>query len=194
MTSRQAESISQQLQLSTQLEALYLPQRFRQNWFVADLDAETISALEYKNSDKTKKDYYFSQLFGRGFSQPFLAKFYLSDKIFISTLRTVSWLTPCPELSCILLDWSRTQPKAGGISIVLAPLLSLIFRFQIAQARKLAFAQQLLSGVVDSGSWGGGSQSDIAVRVKVRNEYQYIRAYIHHYIHTSITGAQQGVL
>ena len=143
--------LSQQMRVSTQIEELYrrqLSDPTMQNWFIADLDAETVRMLEGRNVQKTQTDFYLSGIFGRGFSQPFLAKFFVSDKIIISSLRLLSWLTPCPELSCLLLDWSRTSPKAGGLTKILGPLVWHMSRLQLFEARKLACAQSLLSGVV----------------------------------------------
>jgi hypothetical protein len=42
-------------------------------------------------------------------------------------------------------------------------------RESLRMVRKLAFAQQILSGVADSGAWGGETRSDISVRVYARN-------------------------
>ena len=101
----------------------------------------------------------------------FLRKFFLSDIALITALRYLSWLGPCPEFSCLLLDWSRwNQPtKAGGLPPALLPIIENVSMGNIFAARKLAFAQQLISGVPDSGSWGGEALSDTEVRVKARN-------------------------
>eukprot|EP01036_Dinobryon_divergens_P029509 gene29509-38613_t len=168
--SPQAESLAKQLGLATQLSNLYLPNRLRRGWYIADLDAETIYELENKNRDKTASKYYLSRLFGRSFSEQLLKNFYLSDKVFISILRLASWLTPCPELSCLLFDWSRMSPKAGGVSSVIVPILEMLLSGQFVDAKKLAFAQELLSGIPDAGSWGGEALSDTAVRIIARNK------------------------
>ena len=100
-----------------------------------------------------------------------MKNFFLSDTSFITFLRYLSWLGPCPEFSCLLLDWSRwNQPtKAGGLPAVLLPIFEHISKGNIFAAKKLAFAQQLISGVPDSGAWGGEALSDVEVRVKARN-------------------------
>jgi hypothetical protein len=100
-----------------------------------------------------------------------MKNFYLSDAAFISTLRYLSWLGPCPEFSCLLLDWSRwnNPTKAGGLPAVLLPIFELVSKGNLVAAKKLAFAQQLISGVPDAGSWGGEALSDIEIRVKARN-------------------------
>ena len=108
---------------------------------------------------------------GRAREERFLRKFFLSDIALITALRYLSWLGPCPEFSCLLLDWSRwNQPtKAGGLPPALLPIIENVSMGNIFAARKLAFAQQLISGVPDSGSWGGEALSDTEVRVKARN-------------------------
>ena len=100
-----------------------------------------------------------------------MKSFFLSDTYLITALRYLSWMGPCPEFSCLLLDWSRwNQPtKAGGLPAVLLPIFDHISKGNLFAAKKLAFAQQLISGVPDSGSWGGESLSDTEVRVKARN-------------------------
>lgn len=108
---------------------------------------------------------------GRAREERFLRKFFLSDIALITALRYLSWLGPCPEFSCLLLDWSRwNQPtKAGGLPPALLPIIENVSMGNMFAARKLAFAQQLISGVPDSGSWGGEALSDTEVRVKARN-------------------------
>lgn len=100
-----------------------------------------------------------------------MRKFFLSDVALITALRYLSWLGPCPEFSCLLLDWSRwNQPtKAGGLPAALLPIIEHISKGNLFAAKKLAFAQQLISGVPDSGAWGGEALSDTEVRVKARN-------------------------
>lgn len=85
--SPQAETLAKQLGLATQLSNLYLPNRLRRGWYIADLDAETIYELENKNRDKTASKYYLSRLFGRSFSEQLLKNFYLSDKVSILECR-----------------------------------------------------------------------------------------------------------
>jgi len=41
--------------------------------------------------------------------------------------------------------------QAGGLSQVIIPLLRLVLSGEFVEAKKLAFAQELLSGVPDSG-------------------------------------------
>lgn len=74
------------------------------------------------------------------------------------------------HLGSLLLDWSRMSQKAGGLSVALESILEFIASGRFFDARKLAFAQQLISGVPDEGSWGGMAKSDISVRVKSRNQ------------------------
>ena len=112
-----------------------------------------------------------SRFGGRAWEERLLKKFFLSDIALITALRYLSWLGPSPEFSCLLLDWSRwNQPtKAGGLPAVLLPIIEHITKGNLFAAKKLAFAQQLISGVPDSGAWGGEALSDTEVRVKARN-------------------------
>lgn len=112
-----------------------------------------------------------SRFAGRAWERQLMNNFFLSDVLFITTLRYLSWLGPCPEFSCLLLDWSRwNQPtKAGGLPAVLLPIFEHISKGNFFAAKKLAFAQQLISGVPDAGSWGGEALSDTEVRIKARN-------------------------
>ena len=77
---------------------------------------------------------------------------------------------PLSELSLLLIDWSRVEPSAGGVPQVLYPILENLLAFNILEAKKIAFAQSILSGVSDSGDLGGEAMSDVAIRVKARNE------------------------
>jgi hypothetical protein len=79
--SPQAEILASQLGLGTQLKNLYLKNKHKRQWFIADLDSETISLMERKNKDNIITRYYLSKLFGRTFSEQLLLKFYLSDRV-----------------------------------------------------------------------------------------------------------------
>ncbi len=83
-------------------------------------------------------------------------------------MRLMSWLTPCPELGLLILDWSRFA-KAGGLPVVVGPIVGSLLRGDVQGARKLAFTQQMLSGLPDSGAWGGEARSDTTVRIETRN-------------------------
>lgn len=163
--SPQAARIAEQLQLDDQL---VLP-LMRTNWFVADLEAETVSYLEKENSSKVVSMYWSSIVGGRSHKNNFLDRLFLRDATFLSMLRILAWLTPCPELNCLLIDWARMSPKAGGISPLLLPTLELFLQGKLVEARRLLFAQQLVAGLPDWGSWGGEAQSDIEVRISARN-------------------------
>ena len=123
--------------------------------FIADMDSETVYAYENKRSNKKRSNYWKSQVAGRGNNQPLLINFFLSDTNFITFLRVLLWLTPCPEISCLLLDWSRMKPQGGGMPQTLLPLVSLLTSGRLNEVKKLMFTQQLVSGLPDSGYWGG---------------------------------------
>jgi len=187
-----AESLAAKFSLQTQLS---LPLQERPNWFIADLDAETVRSLEAPRAPLVRLAYWGSQITGRTGAAPVLPKFFLSDTTFFTALRLLSWLAvPCPELTVLLLDWSRarrggtgpgngdrgeasTRAKpnnrdsgVGGLPSAVIPVLKLASVGQLDLARKLAFAQTLVSGVPDSGSWGGEARSDVEVRVRSRNK------------------------
>ena len=70
----------------------------------------------------------------------------------------------------LLLDWSRMNPKPGGLSRILIPIIENVLVGNMKEARRLAFTQQLLSGMPDMGGWGGAAKSDVEVRVIARNK------------------------
>lgn len=127
--------------------------------------------LEIPRKHITLASFRASRYAGRAWGERLMRKFFLSDIALITALRYLSWLGPCPEFSCLLLDWSRwNQPtKAGGLPAALLPIIEHISKGNLFAAKKLAFAQQLISGVPDSGAWGGEALSDTEVRVKARN-------------------------
>eukprot|EP01041_Mallomonas_annulata_P005437 gene5437-10906_t len=162
----QADVLARQYNLSTQLDLNLL----QPSWYIADLSKEVVDRLEAIRKPLTNSRFLASQIGGRAFSERLtLRNFFLSDSAFITTLRLLSWLLPCPELAVLLVDWSRMYPRPGGFPLVLAPIFEKIFAGDIRGAQKLAFAQQLISGLPDSGGWGGAARSDIEVRVSARN-------------------------
>ena len=141
------------------------------NWYVADLDAAEVARLEAPRRGLTLSSFHSSRLAGRAWQEQLLKSFFLPDRAIVTTLRLMSWLGPCPELSCLLLDWSRwsNPTKAGGLPFAIVPITQYLLRFNLKGAKKLAFAQQLISGMPDAGAWGGEALSDIEVRVRARN-------------------------
>jgi len=77
------------------------------NWYIADLTSENINKLENKNKFQISLNYLLNLLFGRNFNQQLIKKSLFSDRYLISFLRIFIWFIPCPELSCLLIDWSR---------------------------------------------------------------------------------------
>lgn len=175
-----AENLSERFQLDVQLNmynSIIPPTTSTLNisnmhkWFIADLDSKTVKYLESSRRADTITSFYNSRLAGRAWREQLLKKFFFPDKAIVTTLRILSWLGPCPELSCLLLDWSRfSKPtRAGGLPEVLVPIIQHLIRFEMAAATKLAFAQQLIAGLPDAGEWGGLALSDTFVRVHTRN-------------------------
>ncbi|KAJ1632743.1 hypothetical protein T492DRAFT_986414 [Pavlovales sp. CCMP2436] len=89
-------------------------------------------------------------------------------------VRGLAWVVPCPELTLLVLDWSwsRTRPQ---LSAILEPLLRALASFDLRSARRLAFAQLLLSSSAEGGGStgavfsGGGVGARIEPRMKQRN-------------------------
>ena len=167
--SPKAESIAHQFNFMTQL----CMKLRKPNWYIADLDAETINNLESERKDIVYRKYLRNKLEGRGGSSKNTLFPENVDTFFIVLLRSVLWFTPCPELGLLLIDWSRVEPSAGGLPQVLYPILENLLTFNILEAKKIAFAQSILSGVSDSGDLGGEAMSDVDIRVKARNEAVY---------------------
>lgn len=138
------------------------------NVYIADLSSEQINALETRDSFKVFGRLLGSVFIGRTGDRLTLRQFFLADSFLTTSLRVLCWASPCPELSTLLIDWSRAQ--AGGIPDVVLPILSCIRSGQIDKARKIIFGQQLIGGLADSGDWGGAAGSNIEVRIQKRNE------------------------
>ena len=145
--SPKAEAIAEQFGFSTQLDMnLYRP-----GWYVADLDAETVYKLETERKDIILQKYIRSKIKGRG-NSPKNTLFPESlDSPFIAILRAILWTTPCPELGLLTIDWSRVQPSAGGVPRVVFLILENLLMLRLLEAKKIAFAQQILSGIADDG-------------------------------------------
>ena len=141
-----ANELANQLGLRTQMDLNPID---NDNWYIADLDSNTVRLLEDNRKDIITQQYVDSQIGGRGSNTQFMKSFFLSDTNFITILRLFSWLLPCPELFFILLDWSRTSPRPGGIPDVLVPIANNIITGNIKEAKKLSFAKQIVSGLSD---------------------------------------------
>lgn len=162
------EALASRLGLVSQM---VLPYHLRDNWFIADLDSETVRQLETSRRDTNRARASAYRWAGRGADRRLsLKSFFLSDSSFTSILRLFCWLLPAPELGLLLFDWSRTlDARNGGFPKVLLPLLQNLASLNFADARRLAFTQQLLNGLPDAGGYGGGAGSDTEVRVVERN-------------------------
>ncbi|CAM9212419.1 unnamed protein product [Ectocarpus fasciculatus] len=81
-------------------------------------------------------------------------------------LRALLWLAPCPEAEIMCYDWARSYPRAGGLSVLASSIAESVLSGDFFTAKKLGFAQQIVSGQAGGGNWG---QSD-AIVVKARNQ------------------------
>ena len=167
--SYKAENLAKEYNLDTQLSI-----NFRQNnYYIADLDSETVNSLQSPRKNLILNDFRGFRMGGRSYSQPFLKSFFIDDSSFITFLRLFSWLLPCPELSFLVLDWARTSfpDRAGGIPFasVLIPISQNLLARNFNEVKRIGFAQQLMTGLADSGSYGGEAMSDVDVLVGERN-------------------------
>ena len=83
-------------------------------------------------------------------------------------IRALLWmLSPAPELSVLLLDWSSLTPRpTGGISPIALPVMECLLSGNVREARKLVFGQMVVSG-------SGGQSADVdanAILINKRNE------------------------
>ena len=83
-------------------------------------------------------------------------------------IRALLWmLSPAPELSVLLLDWSSLTPRpTGGISPIALPVMECLLSGNVREARKLVFGQMVVSG-------SGGQSTDVdanAILINKRNE------------------------
>jgi hypothetical protein len=161
--SPQAASLASQFQLSSQLDMNML----QCNWYIADLDADYIYKLEKEQNSKVTGRFISSLFNGRSDERLTLKRFFISDSILTTAMRMFSNLLPCPELSAVMIDWSRTQ--AGGVPDIIWPILNIATKGQFSIARKIIFCQELVTGLIDSGDWGGASLSNTNIRVNTRN-------------------------
>lgn len=107
-------------QLQSQLEGLNL---LKPNWYIADIDSESLRKLELPRKKLIRGQYWLSQIGGRANANQLLKNFFLSDKSIVTALRIICWLAPCPELTCLLIDWSRMYPNAGGLPLVIEAIV-----------------------------------------------------------------------
>lgn len=80
------------------------------------------------------------------------------------TARAMCWLVPCPEAHLLLLDWVW---GGGRPAPVLGAMLDALAGGDLTAARRLAFAQMIVSSQA-KGSVGGGAE--VPVLVTRRNE------------------------
>lgn len=160
------ETLATSFQLRTQLDMDF----YADNWYIADLDSSTIQKLEAKGLKDTLNQYWVSIFGGRTNSGRLLNSFFLNENVYVTIIRNLSWFLPCPEITSLLFDWARIRSGGGTFPVTLPLLLKYLSSFQLNDMKKVAFMQQIVSGLSDSGSWGGLSKSDINVRIYERNK------------------------
>ncbi|KAG5190787.1 hypothetical protein JKP88DRAFT_352559 [Tribonema minus] len=151
-------------------QMMCLDLRRHQHWVLADMSRERLQALQRESGEAVwgerlgivehMQEVGKALVVGRTADGRVLPKFFLTGGLNASALalRALMWLMPCPEAQVMLLDWARAWPAAGGVSAVLSAVIDRVLAGDIATAKKLAFAQQLVSGQRS----GGGSTTSAA--------------------------------
>lgn len=105
------------------------------------LTPSTVSSNTYFSSKSLSSQRLFSNLFLQGDS-------------LAAIFRLLIWsFSPSPEVSILLLDWSSlVDPKPTGmVSPIFIPVLESLFTGNLVEARRLVFAQMLVSGQTTGG-------------------------------------------
>ena len=87
-------------------------------------------------------------------SQRLFSNLFLPGSNLVAAFRLLLWIfSPSPEVSILLLDWSSlNDPKpTGGMSPVLTPVIRSIVNGNWMEAKRLVFAQLLVSGQTAGG-------------------------------------------
>lgn len=87
-------------------------------------------------------------------SRRLFSNLFLDGDALATFLRLLLWsFSPSPEVSILLLDWSSIQdPKPTGmISQIFIPVMEALLTGNIVEARRLVFAQLLVSGQTSGG-------------------------------------------
>ena len=87
-------------------------------------------------------------------SRRLFSNLFLDGDSLATFLRLLLWsFSPSPEVSILLLDWSSVQdPKPTGmISQIFIPVMEALLTGNIVEARRLVFAQLLVSGQTSGG-------------------------------------------
>eukprot|EP00752_Nemacystus_decipiens_P010652 g9485.t1 len=147
-------------------------------WVLADLDRDEIRSLQRSEGEKEigqtgwqgfMEEVTRALVVGRQAGDKILPKFFpplgssLNRPALV--LRALLWLVPSPEAGIMCFDWARSYPRAGGVSALASSIAESVLSGDFFTAKKLGFAQQIVSGQAGGGNWG---QSDEVV-VKARN-------------------------
>jgi len=166
-----------QYNLSCQVDLIDFSQP---NWVCADLSREEFYNMQQKETNQKSSFFNLQRVevldalirpttpASSGIKTQLFSNLFLPGASVASLFRSLLWTTvPSPELSVILLDWSSSSPKAGGISPIASPVMESLLTGKVGAARKLVFSQMLVSGQVDEGSDKIliGGRNDHALRV-----------------------------
>lgn len=155
--------------LCAQLDAIDFK---KPNWYVADCSSQTLRKLK-DNMTLAEQDTESSMrpalleallvaLMGRAKTMPKAAQF----------ARSFIWLVPCPEAQLLLFDWIWA---GGRPAPVLGAILDAISAGNIAGARKLAFAQMLVSAQNAKDVYGSGAGAVATINARNTFATQRIR-------------------
>eukprot|EP00963_Diacronema_lutheri_P013461 scaffold2636_cov340-Pavlova_lutheri.AAC.123 len=116
----------------------------REGWYLADLEKEVVQKLQ-ENAREAVWGSSPAQLLAGNMVEALrlLVEGRSSGAMKSKLVRALLWITPCPEAGLLLLDWAR---QGGRPAPVLLPLASTLFALDLPTSRKLAFAQDLVSG------------------------------------------------
>ena len=159
------------------------------NWICADLSREEFYALQQQshpnqNQNQPQQNAQMQKQFpglevldalvrpttpaSKGIKTQLFSNLFLQGDGIAAFFRSLLWTTvPSPELSVMLLDWSSSSPKAGGISPIASPVIQSLVMGNLGAARKLIFSQMLVSGQTDDGAKNTliGGRNDHALKV-----------------------------
>jgi len=134
------------------------------NWFLADCSTQSLKAMKetMSSSEKDTETFKIPAFFeavlvtviGRARKLPRFGQF----------ARSLCWFVPCPEFHLILLDWVW---GGGRPAPVLGAMVDAISAGDIVGARKLAFAQMLVSSQNATDVYG--SSTDSYATIDARN-------------------------
>ena len=187
MPSQADSQTSLQYNLTCQVDAVDYSQP---KWIVADVSRQEFQMMQEKEKKRDKlrnkkkfkiqkpKVFLGMEVFdaflrpttpaSSGSTTQLFSNLFLKGEGIALFFRYLLWTTvPSPELYIMLLDWSSSSPRAGGVSLMAKPVLECLVLGDFQSARKLVFSQMLVSGQLNDGADDLliGGRNDHAMRV-----------------------------